>query len=101
MVLSINPAAKRLFHAGEFAVGRDFLLMERSREISDAITHTMQSGHSEISLSRDGRIHQIDMSRIKSDVKHAAAYLNAKIELQSEVGKGTTVQVVFTNISKE
>jgi two-component system phosphate regulon sensor histidine kinase PhoR len=30
-----------------------------------------------------------------SIVKHSAAYLGAKVEVESEVGKGTTMRVVF------
>ena len=66
VVLSINPAAERLFHAGGQSVGQDFLTLERSREIDAAITAAMQAGHSEISLARDGRVCQLDVSRIDS-----------------------------------
>lgn len=64
-VFSINPAAKKLFHAGDHAEGQDFLLVERSREVSDAVARTMQAGHSEITLERDGRIYQLNMSQIE------------------------------------
>lgn len=66
-ILSINAAAKTVFHVGELVVGRDFLTVERSREISQAIMQAAQSGHSEVSMERDGRMYQIDISRIESD----------------------------------
>lgn len=66
-ILSINAAAKTVFHAGELVVGRDFLTVERSREISQAIIQAAQSGRSEVSIERDGRMYQIDISRIESD----------------------------------
>lgn len=68
-VLSINPAARKLFHAGKYVTGWDFLTLERSREISEAITVATSEGHSELTLERDGRIYQIDMSHIESDEK--------------------------------
>ena len=74
-ILSINPAARKLFHAGEFAVGRDFLTVERGREISGAIAGAVQSGRSEVSMEREGRIYQIDASRIESDGKTAGIVL--------------------------
>lgn len=66
-ILSINPAARKLFHAGEFVVGRDFLTIERSPEISDAIAKAIKIGRSEISLEQDGSVYQIDISSIESE----------------------------------
>lgn len=65
VVLSINPAAKRLFQS-ENAVGQDFLAVERSSKISTAIEKALAHGHSEIPLERHGRSYQIDISRICS-----------------------------------
>lgn len=66
-ILSINPAARKLFQADDPAIGEDFLLVERSREISDAITRASQCGHSEVVMNRHGRIYQINTSRIEFD----------------------------------
>lgn len=66
-VLSINPAARKLFHAEEIAVGKDFLTVERRREIRNAITAAAQTGRSELLLERNGRIYQIDVSRIENE----------------------------------
>lgn len=65
-VLSINPAARRLFRAEELAEGQDFLTVERTREVSTAIEAARQDGHSEVTLARGGHIFQIDASRIES-----------------------------------
>ena len=67
VILSINPAAARLFQADENCAGRDFLTVERSRELRDAIASALACGHSEIALERSGRAYQIDVSRIESD----------------------------------
>lgn len=74
-VLSINPAARKLFHAGKFVTGWDFLTLERSREISEAITVATSDGHSELTMERDGRIYQIDISRIESEGKTVGVVL--------------------------
>lgn len=66
-ILSINPAAKRFFNASELAVGQDYLTVERCRELTEGISEATEKGHSEITLNRDGRVYQLDMSRIQSD----------------------------------
>ena len=77
MVLSINPAAQRLFGADETCVGRDFLTIDRSRDISLAIEDAMAHGHAEARSERQGRAWQLDVSRIDSDGSAAGAVLLA------------------------
>ena len=66
-VLSINPAARELFHAEPDCVGQDFLTVERSREISCAIRRALEEGHAELRVERGGREYQLDISRIESE----------------------------------
>ncbi len=66
-VLSINPAARELFHAEPDCVGRDFLTVERSHEISCAIRRALEEGHAELRVERGGREYQLDISRIESE----------------------------------
>ncbi len=66
-VLSINPAARALFHAEPDCVGRDFLTVERSHEISCAIRRALEEGHAELRVERGGREYQLDISRIESE----------------------------------
>lgn len=68
-ILSINAAAQTLFGADAQCVGRDFLTVERSHEISAAIQAAAGDGHSEVRTERAGRIYQFDISRITSDGK--------------------------------
>lgn len=74
-ILSINPAAKRFFNASELAVGQDYLTVERCRELTEGISEADEKGHSEITLNRDGRVYQLDMSRIQSDGETAGVVL--------------------------
>ena len=67
--LSINAAAQALFGADAQCVGRDFLTIERSHEISAAIQAAAADGHSEVRAERAGRVYQFDISRITSDGK--------------------------------
>ncbi len=76
-VLSINPAAQRIFGTDSACVGQDFLTVERSHEMSAAIEAAMQTGHSEFRLHKNGRIYQLDFSRIDSATERAGAVLLA------------------------
>ena len=66
-VLSINPAARALFHAEPDCVGQDFLTVERSHEISCAIRRALEEGHAELRVERGGHEYQLDISRIESE----------------------------------
>ncbi len=68
-ILSINAAAQALLGADAQCVGRDFLTIERSHEISAAIQAAAADGHSEVRAERAGRVYQFDISRITSDGK--------------------------------
>ena len=68
-ILSINAAAQMLFGADAQCVGRDFLTIERSHEISAAIQAAVTDGHSEVRAERAGRVYQFDISCITSDGK--------------------------------
>ena len=68
-ILSINAAAQALFGADAQCVGRDFLTIERSHEISAAIQAAVTDGHSEVRAERAGRVYQFDISRITSNGK--------------------------------
>ena len=68
-ILSINAAAQSLFGADAQCVGKDFLTIERSHEISAAIQAAATDGHSEERAERGGRVYQFDISRITSDGK--------------------------------
>ena len=68
-ILSINAAAQALFGADAQCVGRDFLTIERSHELSAAIQAAVVDGHSEVRAERAGRVYQFDISRITSDGK--------------------------------
>ena len=67
-VLSINPAAEKLFGTDESCVGQDFLTIDRSHDMSLAIERAMDEGHSEARVERGGRIWQFDVSRIGAAV---------------------------------
>ncbi len=66
-ILSINPAARRIFDAETACSGQGFLTIDRSHELNLAIRAATEDGHSEIRTERNGREFQFDISRIESD----------------------------------
>ncbi len=77
IILHINPAGRKLFHAPSSCVGGDFLTVERSREVTHAIETALTESHSQAQFERDGREYQLDVSRIESDGATVGAVLLA------------------------
>ena len=64
LVLSINPAAQKLFRAGDFAVGKDFLALEGAGQVRDAVNRAYLEGTGEQLLQRNGRSYRLSAERI-------------------------------------
>ena len=67
MILSVNPAACRLFQTDPGCVGKDFLTVDRSLELSKGVEEALEGGHSEVRIRRGGREYQFDISGILSE----------------------------------
>ena len=97
--------------------GAEKLLAEIIFNLCDnAIKYNQENGHVAVSVTREGtdrvfeRFYRVDKSHSKeiggtglglSIVKHAAAYHDAKIQLDSQLGRGTRVRVLFPLSQKE
>ena len=66
-ILSINPAAQRIFGAEDSCQGRGLLTMDGSHDLYLAVQTALENGHSEIRAERNGREFQFDVSGIESD----------------------------------
>ena len=66
-ILSINPAARKLFGVDRSCVGKDFLTVDRDHELSRAILSALESGHGEVRAEKNSREIQFDASRIESE----------------------------------
>ncbi len=75
MVLSINTAAKKLFSADETAVGRDFLTLDRSIDMSRAIEKALNGKRAEFREERNGSKYQFVINRTESDGKTVGAII--------------------------
>ena len=59
-ILSINPAAMKLFSADRHCIGSDFLQIDRHTDLIQAIRQAQTQGHNEILLSRGAHTYQCD-----------------------------------------
>lgn len=75
VILSINPAARRLLDAAEKCVGQDLLTVDRDVALSDALRQAAEQGHSEFRGQRNGREYQFDVTRIQSEGRMAGTVL--------------------------
>ena len=66
-IISINPAAKALFEAEDDCVGKNFLTIDRTSSIRNAVNDALDKGRGYAKLGRNGRNYQFDLSRIESD----------------------------------
>ncbi len=75
VILSINPAARRLLDAAENCVGQDLLTVDRDVALSDALRQAAERGHGEFRGQRNGREYQFDVTRIQSEGRTAGTVL--------------------------
>ena len=66
-IISINPAAKGLFEAEDDCVGKNFLTIDRTSSMRNAVNDALDKGRGYAKLNRNGRNYQFDLSRIESD----------------------------------
>lgn len=76
-ILSINPAAMKIFSAEASCVGKSFLTLDRSRELNSAIKSAFENGHSEMRREKDGSVYQLDISRIEPNSTTSGAVILA------------------------
>ena len=99
-VLNMNPAAKRIFGATEYCVGKDFLTVDRKPEMRAAVEAAFKGGHSDFHAWRNGREYQFALSRIESDGKAVGAVALA-FDVTDKMGAERNRQEFSANVSHE
>ena len=69
IVLSMNPAAKKLFRIDNIPEGYAFLTVDRSPNMSRAIRKALEDNHGEFKESRNGNEYHFIINRIESNGK--------------------------------
>lgn len=65
-IVSINDAAMDMFDLDKSCVGHSFLEVYRAHDFSAAVRKSLESGHEELRLGRNGRVIRFSMSRMVS-----------------------------------
>ncbi len=99
-VLSINRAAAALFGVGRDCVGGSFLAVERRPDVDKAIRLAGESGHSELSLERGGRVYQLNISRIGS-AEHATGTVILAFDITDKIFAERNRREFTANVSHE
>lgn len=66
-IVSINPAARKLFETDTNCVGEDFLTIDRKENMRLAVGESAERGHASFRAKNNGREYQFDLNRIDSD----------------------------------
>ena len=66
-ILSINKSAKEFFSATDECLGMDFITIERGKEIDTAVNTALDDGSCELTLERNSREYQLNISRIEDN----------------------------------
>ena len=67
VIISLNPAAKQIFEAGDNCIGKNFLTIDRTSSMRSAINDALDKGRGHARTSRNGREYEFDLSRIESN----------------------------------
>ena len=99
-IISINPAAKKIFGTTDECLGKDFLTVERNTSVGNTIKEAMEKGKAEIILKRYGLDYQLGRSKIESAGKTLGAVLLA-VDVTEKNNAERTRREFSANVSHE
>ena len=99
-IISINPAAKKLFGINTDCVGEDFLTIDRKQDVRQAISEVKDKGQSFFYTKKNGRNYQFDLSRIDADGKIHGIVILA-FDITEQVNAEKHRQEFTANVSHE
>lgn len=99
-ILSINPAAAKLFETSAACVGLDFLVIDRSHEMRSGIATAFSKQHSDYRITKHGSVYQIGISPIVSGDKLLGAVVLA-FDISEQVNSQRNRQEFTANVSHE
>ena len=99
-ILSINPAATKLFETSSACVGLDFLVVDRSAAMREGIQKALAGKHAEFRTSKHGGEYQIGISAITTGEKLLGAVVLA-FDVTEQVNSQRNRQEFTANVSHE
>ena len=99
-ILSINPAAAKLFETSGACVGLDFLVIDRSAAMREGVQTALAGKHAEFRTAKHGCEYQIGISPIVSNEKLLGAVVLA-FDVTEQVNSQRNRQEFTANVSHE
>ena len=99
-ILSINPAAARLFETSKACVGLDFLVVDRSQAMSRGVKQALSKEHCDFRITKHGSEYQIGISPIVSGNRLLGAVVLA-FDVTEQVNAQRNRQEFTANVSHE
>ena len=99
-ILSINPAAARLFETSKACVGLDFLVVDRSQAMSGGVNQALAKQHCDFRITKHGSEYQIGISPIVSGNRLLGAVVLA-FDVTEQVNAQRNRQEFTANVSHE
>ena len=99
-ILSINPAAAKLFETSSACVGLDFLVIDRSAVMREGVQKSLAGKHAEFRTTKHGCEYQIGISPIASGEKLLGAVVLA-FDVTEQVNSQRNRQEFTANVSHE
>ena len=99
-IVSINPAARKLFAADVNCIGEDFLTVDRKQNMRLAVSDTAEQGYASFRAKINGREYQFDLNRIDSDGKNHGIVILA-FDITEQVNAEKHRQEFTANVSHE
>ena len=99
-IISMNPAAKVLFGAGDSSIGKDFLTIDRKLQMRAALEQAQKNGHDDFRTNKNGKEYQFDLSRIDSDGKNHGIVILA-FDITEQVNAENHRREFTANVSHE
>lgn len=75
VILSMNPAARKVFSVKDAVIGQSFLTVDRTVEVSTAVDKALAGKHTEFRLQRNGNEYQLNISPIESSSQRLGAVI--------------------------
>ena len=99
-ILSINPAAARLFETSKACVGLDFLVVDRNQAMSGGVKQALAKQHCDFHITKHGSEYQIGISPIVSGNRLLGAVVLA-FDVTEQVNAQRNRQEFTANVSHE
>ena len=99
-ILSINPAATKLFETSRACVGLEFLVIDRSPAMQEGILKALSGQHASFSICKHGLDYQVGISPIESEGKLLGVVILA-FDITDQVNAQRNRQEFTANVSHE